>query len=78
MKFVHRATYSDNVKRFHCWNNSTYYTSSDLISVLDIDECASDPCQNGATCTDGVKGSRAHVILVSLVNFANWVRVKVC
>ena len=22
------------------------------ISILDIDECASDPCQNGGTCHD--------------------------
>ena len=22
--------------------------------VLDIDDCESDPCQNGATCVDGV------------------------
>ena len=26
------------------------------MSRLDIEECASDPCQNGATCTDGVNG----------------------
>ena len=23
-----------------------------LISILDIDECASEPCQNGGTCHD--------------------------
>ena len=23
---------------------------------IDIDECDSDPCQNGATCNDGVNG----------------------
>ena len=22
--------------------------------ILDIDDCASNPCQNGATCSDGV------------------------
>ena len=25
-------------------------------SILDIDECASDPCMNGATCNDTVNG----------------------
>ena len=25
-------------------------------NVLDVDECASDPCQNGGNCTDGVNG----------------------
>ena len=24
--------------------------------ILDIDECASTPCQNGGTCTDAVNG----------------------
>ena len=24
--------------------------------LADIDECASNPCQNGATCTDAVNG----------------------
>ena len=24
-----------------------------VIHVTDIDECTSDPCQNGATCNDG-------------------------
>jgi hypothetical protein len=24
------------------------------IHLVDIDECASSPCDNGATCTDGV------------------------
>ena len=24
------------------------------VCVLDIDECASSPCRNGATCTDAV------------------------
>ena len=27
-----------------------------LFILIDIDECASDPCQNGATCVDGVNG----------------------
>ena len=27
-----------------------------IITFADIDECASNPCQNGATCTDAVNG----------------------
>ena len=26
------------------------------LSLLDIDECASDPCQNGGTCSDQENG----------------------
>ena len=26
------------------------------VLILDIPECDSDPCQNGAVCTDGVNG----------------------
>ena len=27
-----------------------------LLCLIDIDECASGPCQNGGTCTDQVNG----------------------
>lgn len=27
-----------------------------MYSLTETDECASDPCQNGATCVDGVAG----------------------
>ena len=27
-----------------------------FIILLDIDECASDPCRNGGTCYDGING----------------------
>ena len=27
-----------------------------ICSYLDIDECASSPCQNGGACVDGVNG----------------------
>jgi len=27
-----------------------------IVTFADIDECASNPCQNGATCTDAVNG----------------------
>ena len=30
--------------------------SNSKSSFADIDECASDPCQNGGTCTDQVDG----------------------
>ena len=36
--------------RYYC-NCSDGYTG--LHCEMDIDECASDPCQNGAECTDG-------------------------
>ena len=26
------------------------------MSILDIDECGSNPCENGGTCSDGVNG----------------------
>ena len=28
----------------------------DYLCVLDIDECASNPCVNGATCVDQING----------------------
>ena len=58
MEVLHRATYSDDIKSslFLFWNKSSYDTFVDHLSRLDIDECASNPCQNGATCTDGVNG----------------------
>ena len=31
-------------------------TSFILILYLDIDECATNPCQNGGSCTDQVNG----------------------
>ena len=31
-------------------------STDDWLIISDIDECASDPCQNGGTCTDGING----------------------
>ena len=30
--------------------------SLSLIYLVDIDECESNPCENGGTCTDAVNG----------------------
>ena len=27
-----------------------------ILRVVDVDECASSPCQNGGNCNDGVNG----------------------
>ena len=27
-----------------------------IFDILDIDECASQPCQNNGKCTDGING----------------------
>ena len=29
---------------------------TDVVVISDIDECGSDPCQNGGTCNDAVNG----------------------
>ena len=32
------------------------------MDVVDIDECASSPCENGATCTDAVDSYTCHCV----------------
>ena len=38
----------DNVKRI------TYWIALSLTHFVDIDECATTPCQNGGSCTDEI------------------------
>ena len=40
---------------------SVYWTIGPLV-ILDIDDCASNPCQNKATCTDLVDGYRCQCL----------------
>lgn len=41
----------------------TFVFSVHLIYVLDIDECAKSPCQNGGTCKDGVNSYKCACLL---------------
>ena len=36
--------------------NDPIFISLNLIPYLDIDDCATSPCQNGGSCTDLVNG----------------------
>ena len=36
--------------------STTIQSNESIFSILDIDKCASSPCQNGGTCTNMVNG----------------------
>lgn len=42
--------------------NKTNYNICSLISHVDVDECLSNPCQNGGTCVDN-SGSHSCICL---------------
>ena len=48
--FTHIAWFSESPISCFVWYNYTVYF------LLDIDECASNPCLNGGICNDGING----------------------
>ena len=50
------------INYFLCWyifliesyTSFNYFTNSEIIYFLDIDDCDPNPCQNNGTCHDGV------------------------
>ena len=61
---MHKTYYKNNVLRISIdatCSNLLYYLETVPIMktcqrVVDIDDCANSPCQNGGTCTDNVNG----------------------
>ena len=37
-----------------CWLSKTAIKNQSRILSIDINECSSNPCQNGGTCVDGI------------------------
>ena len=46
------------LSHFYKWGLITYFKYFYRCTIADIPECASDPCLNGATCTDLLNGYR--------------------
>ena len=57
-----QATPVSNAKQVRTFLVASDYNTCLCIFYLDFDECASYPCQNGGTCTDGIDGYECNCI----------------
>ena len=57
-----QATPVSNAKQVRTFLVASDYNTCLCIFYLDFDECASYPCQNGGTCTDGIDGYECNCV----------------